>query len=292
MTARLLLLLPLVYLASAAADPLAGPYYASRCSVFSGVGPDELRQAQTVFQQALRGEDMAAPELAAAWHSLGFAWFELQGSAGHRWVARERDTDCRGRGFYLFDATAETDTVLQVPHRFKDTATGVIALKLAQEGAFRAIAWNTVPRVVAGDGQEQDADLAHRWDSYFTAFTRAVAVSLPQGRVIQLHGFAPAKRTSAAAAGADIIVSAGGRWPSAAARDLADCLRARFPGTVRLFPSDVAELGGTTNVQGKLLRSLGHAGFVHLELSADLRTELVEEAPVRARLCHCLEDAR
>jgi hypothetical protein len=45
-------------------------------------------------------------------------------------------------------------------------------------------------------------------------------------------------------------------------------------------------------VQGKLLRSFGHSGFVHLELSADLRTELVDEAPVRARLCHCLEDAR
>jgi hypothetical protein len=294
MTARLLLvlwLLPGWLLQAAAHGTLAEHYYASRCSRFSGASADELVMAQDVFEQALRGAALASPALATAWRRLGFDWFELQEAGGPWWVARERQADCRGRGFYVFSTHPEADTVLQVPHRFKDTGTGLIALKMAHAPPFRALAWNTAPRVIDADGQSQDADLAHRWDGYFVALTRAFAATLPQGRLVQLHGFASARRSSAQAANADIIVSAGTRWPSVAARAVSDCLRAQFPDGVRLFPRDVGELGATRNLQGRLLRSLGHNGFVHLELSDALRARLAKAERLRTQLCQCLESA-
>ncbi len=44
-----------------------------------------------------------------------------------------------------------------------------------------------------------------------------------------------------------------------------------------LFPTTVDELGGTTNVQDKILRAAGHDGFVHLELSRPLRRRLRDD---------------
>lgn len=271
-----------------AAAPLAEHYQASRCATFMGAYNDELRAAQSLFERALRGEDLASPALAAAWAALGFDWFALRDRDIRWWVAREQSGHCRGRGFYAFNARADSDTVLQAPHRFKDTGTGIIALRLAESGAYRAVAWNTAARLIEADGESYSADMAHRWDGYFMAFTQAFAAALPEARLVQLHGFATDKRRSPQAATADLIVSAGSRSPTAAARAVADCLRPVFPDAVRLYPYEVAELGATTNLQGKLLRSLGHSGFVHLELGGGLRARLQDDAGLRAKLCRCL----
>jgi hypothetical protein len=271
-----------------AAATLAELYQASRCAAFVAARPDELAEAQGLFQRALRGTDLASPALAAAWAALGFDWFAVPDRDIRWWVAREQAGRCRGRGFYAFNARAHSDTVLQAPHRFKDSGTGIIALRLAESGAFRAVAWNTAARLIEADGESFSADLAHRWDSYFVAFTQAFAVALPEARLVQLHGFAADKRRSPQAATADLIVSAGSRWPTAAARAVADCLRPAFADAVRLYPYEVAELGATTNLQGKLLRSLGHNGFVHLELSGGVRARLRHDAGLRTKLRRCL----
>jgi hypothetical protein len=47
-------------------------------------------------------------------------------------------------------------------------------------------------------------------------------------------------------------------------------------------------LGGTTNVQGQLLRSLNHDGFVHIEMSKAMRKELLDNADTRKLLLNCL----
>ena len=51
---------------------------------------------------------------------------------------------------------------------------------------------------------------------------------------------------------------------------------------------EVRELGGTRNVQGRLLRERGHDGFVHVELGRPLRERLRNEQELRSSLAACL----
>ena len=53
---------------------------------------------------------------------------------------------------------------------------------------------------------------------------------------------------------------------------------------MRRFPEDTHALGATTNVQGRLLRAIPGAEFVHLELSAELRRSLATDPEQRRRL--------
>jgi hypothetical protein len=277
--------------AALAADALQAYYQQSRCDRYVAMQGQEHTKARQVFKTALEADKPADPELAAAWQELGFAWLSVSRPGGTWWIAKESQQECRGRGFYIFNTRKQQQTVLQVPHRFKDRYTGSIALKCAQSGAFRAIAWNTAPRRIENENGVQNADLAHRWDSYFVPFTEAFAAVLPQGRLVQLHGFAAGKRKTAEAAGADIIVSAGSHWPTSPALAVSSCLQSGFPANARLFPRDVSELGGTRNQQGRLLRGLGHNGFVHLELSDSMRDALRAEAGLSEHLCACLRGA-
>jgi len=272
-------------------DRLQEHYKQSRCDRFIAAPAHEQAKAREVFAFTLSAENLADPELAASWQALGFEWFSLAQPDGAWWLAKERSNQCRGRGFYVFNSDRQKQTVLQVPHRFKDRYTGSIALKWAQSGAFRAIAWNTAPRRIKSGSGIQDADLAHRWDGYFVPFTEAFASAIPQGRLVQLHGFATDKRKTAEAAGADIIVSAGSHWPSSQAHQVSRCLQSDLPANVRLFPRDVSELGGTRNLQGRLLRGMGHNGFVHLELSDGMRDTLRGEAGLSEHVCACLPGA-
>ena len=273
-----------------AGESLRSHYLQARCKQFASVQGDEMRQARQVFRSALQAGKLDSPELDAAWRALGFEWLRTTHADGSYWIARESGSRCRGRGFYAFSSDRRRQTVLQVPHRFMDRYTGTIALELATSGKFRALAWNTVPRRVKSGEGIQDADLAHRWDSYFVAFTEAFAAVLPRGRLLQLHGFAAGKRETPEAVGANIIVSAGQRWPTAGAMAVSACLDAAFPESVRLFPRDISELGATRNIQGRLLRGFGHSGFVHVELSDALRDVLGDHSRSAQRLGYCLTE--
>ena len=55
-----------------------------------------------------------------------------------------------------------------------------------------------------------------------------------------------------------------------------------------LFPVDCNELGATSNVQGKRLRSAGHSGFLHLEMSLRLREGLRRDAKTLDELVNSL----
>jgi hypothetical protein len=44
---------------------------------------------------------------------------------------------------------------------------------------------------------------------------------------------------------------------------------------VRLYPVEVSELGATTNQQARLIREYGTGRFLHLEMGAELRRQLV-----------------
>lgn len=244
--------------------------------------PDELQAAERLFRQlALDGP---ITELAAEAAALDM---EIV-SDGPLRILRELPHARRGRGFYVFRRNGGSN-VLHIPHGFMDEMTREIGLALFLEGRFAAAGWNTVPRHYERDGARVDADLAHVPGSWFTAFARGTATAWPRGRTLQLHGFANDKRRSPAGARAALILSNGTEAPPRSLLALRDCLTRRLGQPAALYPHDVRELGGTTNVQGEALRELRYAGFLHLETNRELRQQLRDERARRAALLECLQ---
>ncbi|HHJ13557.1 MAG TPA: hypothetical protein ENJ79_04160 [Gammaproteobacteria bacterium] len=259
-----------------------------------GLAADDADCLRALWEQARDGHFLQ-PDTAAIEHAFEGFVREL---AGHPWPEREwrkggwavhrlklGQRACRllserpdrreGRGLYLFCPRASAPVVLQLPHSFKDVHTGRIGLALAAQGQFRAVAWNTVPR--------DQADFAHLEQTPFNALARAVGARPDLHKLIQLHGFARGKRHPDARA-AHIILSNGTPHPGLSLLRLADNLRQTLAVDTRVYPRDVQELGATTNRQGRALRRAGHRGFVHIELSAELRKRLRHDAGARARL--------
>lgn len=245
----------------------------------------ELAQAEELFTRTLAGEESAS--LSAAWQTLGFELLALRERDEDFLVVRERLEEQRGRGFYLLRRGASQGICWQAPHSFRDEETGVLALQLMQEGKAAAASWNTAPRDTL---EQSQSDLAHAEESYLTAFTRALLKVRPQLQVAQLHGFAKSNRTSSDGASADLILSRGENQPDASLTALGACLQQALPLPVRLYPSQVKELGGTTNRIGALLRAGGSEGFLHLELSRAMRTLLKTDSAARRALAACLGD--
>jgi len=245
----------------------------------------ELTQVETLFVRTLSGEEREA--LVTAWQAQGFELLPFP-EAGDSFLAlREQPEARRGRGFYLLRPGASSGLVWQAPHSFRDEGTGALVLQLMQQGRALAASWNTVPRDLLSEGQ---SDLAHIEPSYLGAFTRALLRVRPQVQVVQVHGFSKSKRTSAAGAAADLILSSGESSPGAQPFALGACLQQVLPLPVRLYPSQVRELGGTSNRIGQLLRRSGNRGFVHMEMSPAMRSLLTTDPEARRAFAACLGD--
>lgn len=193
---------------------------------------------------------------------------------------QELPTAKYGRGFFAVNRRSGKNWLLQAPHADSDLYTGKIASRLFLDGAFKAAQWNTVKRDIS--------DMAHTPNTYWQAFTLAFAEQYPDGKIIQIHGFDQAVRKSAAGETSDMILSAGHEQTPLWIQQTAVCLKNAFPTRVSLYPVDIQELGGTTNVQGQLLRSLKHEGFLHIEMSKTLREELLNKLESRKLLLNCL----
>ena len=146
-----------------------------------------------------------------------------------------------------------------------------------------------MPRSFKDRGNVVNADMAHLPQSYYRAFSQAFAAVFPAGHILQLHGFAKQKRTTSAGARADIIISSGTNPPSPVVLATGGCLKQRLTGReVYIYPQDVLELGGVTNTIGHSLRDVGHAGFIHLELSKQLRERMIRQGELRRIVLDCL----
>lgn len=260
---------------------------ASRGGVYAAPAAAELERAQALFQQCFTGCDGAA--VRQGWAELGFEVLQAKHGADSLVVLREQPDARLGRGFYVFRPRSNSTTVLQAPHSFKDENTREILLNLLDDGGFRAAAWNTVPRHYVLNGATVDADMAHLKGSYFLAFSRAFARQFASGRLVQLHGFAGEKRRTNSGTAAAIVISSGSAEVTPAVRDTSHCLQRAGLGEVRVYPTDIRELGATTNSTGQALRAMGHAGFIHLELSATTRRSLLDDQASRTQLLHCLK---
>lgn len=251
--------------------------------------PASLEQANRLFLELLQTDGPVPESLEHDGEALGFEVIQRGREADRLLVLRE-GRDKSGRGFYVFRRGGRP-AALMIPHGMKDYKTGKIGLQLFLEGDFTAGAWNTAPRYRKGERDRTDWDLAHLEGTYFTAFTRAFARAQPVGRLVQIHGFAAEKRDTEAGASAELIASSGSPLPSPGFLALIRCLKASLDLEVRVYPLDVRELGGTTNASGRILRSLGHAGFVHLEFAYPVRKRLLQDAPLRENLIRCLEES-
>ncbi len=241
----------------------------SKDAAFVMPSSEEMQRFQSLITQAL-DKKMEASQ----WQALGF---EIKKKPPLVFVLPEKN---RTQGFMVLSPDKMKPWLLQAPHAKSDLHTGKLAAKLFAEGPFRLGIWNTLPR--------KSVDAAHHYQSYWQALTQAFAEKYADGRIIQLHGFAANKRKSREARKAGMIVSAGHDFPPVWVKAAAKCLQDKGFNAL-LYPYQVSELGATTNSQGQLLQALGHQGFLHLEMSREMRGKLLEEKALRAQLLACLQ---
>jgi len=252
-------------------------------------GSIELQQVTELFRQEL--QPGAPAQLSQAWQALGWERTTLELAGNTCRVVHESVARREGRGFYLFCPQTDSRSALQAPHAFKDLHTGRIALALARAARFRVVAWNTVPRYSEDEQGRHSADMAHLPESYFTALTRALATDTAIEHVIQLHGFSRRKRKGNGRE-AHIILSNGTRRPDRPVFELAARLQQALAADTRVYPYDISELGALTNRQGQVLREAGNDGFIHIELSAEMRTRLRKDGDTCRAFAASLPDAR
>ncbi|MDP4547379.1 MULTISPECIES: hypothetical protein [Gammaproteobacteria] len=203
-------------------------------------------------------------------------------------IQRLSDIDDRGWGHFFHASQRSSSTLLQAPHQFYDLRTGKIAMALFERGVGKALAMNSAHRYTYGKSLAE-TDWAHVPVSPLNAFTRAFMNSQPDAIVVQIHGYAEKNRKSPASRQADVIISSGQRWPHPKMLSLAACLQQTTDWQILRYPLDVGELGGTTNVQGQLMNSLGNPQFIHLELSSRLRKVLAHDEAALYDLAECIQ---
>lgn len=105
-------------------------------------------------------------------------------------------------------------------------------------------------------------------------------------KIFQFHGFSAEKRKTEAGKTSDIILSLGHKGKNDELNVLQQCLR-NLGYRVTKYPSEVNELGGTTNV---LAKQFGHQNrFIHIEMSKTVRSSLVSDERLMERFVLCFE---
>ena len=223
-------------------------------------------------------QDSVDLELQSAWRDEGWEMKRL--GTSDVVVVREPAEQNFGRGMYVFRMNSQSSIVLQAPHRFNDTWTGVIGRKLFTENDVRAIGFNTAHR--------KQLDLAHCDRHYFNAFTAAVVTEVDQASIIQLHGFTNDDKTNAGRT-AEMIVSDTTRFPGRLARNTAAEFKTAFGKSHSLlYGVETRWLGGTKNRQATLAHDMGSPRFIHLEINQNFRRQLANEKSVRKQFFGCV----
>ncbi len=183
-----------------------------------------------------------------------------------------------GRGLLILRVgEVAAPVALQAPHSFHDIGTGQLAAELMARSDLRALLVNTRHRTAASADATSPppTDVAHRADSAFHALTEGLLDALDRPLLVQLHGFGRATVPDAAV---DVVASCGAADRPAARDAFVSSFSAGEPDLgVARYPDDISVLGGTTNVQGRLLLGRPEAAFVHLELSPEARKALLDE---------------
>jgi hypothetical protein len=252
-----------------------------------------------------RGASAASPPDPAGWAEAAAAAdlrIEVWRVGGERyWALLEPLERRRGAGAYVFRVApadpAAPAILLEAPHAYYDVGTDRIAARLffdtgdAGVARPRALFTNTIHRYITESGTkvkrpDSAADVTHNPEHGFNTATVAFAETVPGTRVIQLHGFAAADE---GAVSETMVVSAGDEAGSSPrSRAVAAGLVRLFGTGVKRFPEETRRLGATTNVQGRALRRVAGASFVHIEMSPETRSLLKSDGERRRALARVL----
>lgn len=154
---------------------------------------------------------------------------------------------------FVFAKEWKRNVVLQVPHALDESFLYSLAFSLFKQIGARAMFFNLSKR--------SKFDPAHLLECHFNAGTAACADLVDC--VVSLHG---------CKGGKECIISSGSLIPSARSVMMYEEINKAKNSETYLFPYHIGELGGTTNMQGVLLRSLGYPeAFLHFELGLGLR---------------------
>lgn len=229
------------------------------------------------------------------------------------WVLRERGDERRGHGTYVFRAGPARGArphgaaiIVQAPHAYFERGTGALAAAVMFAAADTAQApdvlmTNSLHRYQQASGARakqtrNPADVCHEPTHLFQDVTETLADGGP-GAFVQIHGFAVpgdgTQRGSRRTNYPEIIVSAGRRQGSTIhSTAVADAWAQLFGApAVRRYPEEIVVLGGTTNVQARLLATRAEAAFVHVELSSSMRARLLADADERVAWTRALLQA-
>ncbi len=246
----------------------------------------DLQRAEELFGAMFKGD--FTKNLFSAWSRLGMTLSTV--NSGSTTFYKLAPTASReGSGYYLFRPAPALPVTLQAPHQFHDRHTGHIAELLFLEHSAAALALNSAHRFRVDNRSSSAvyADLAHNAASPMMAFTRAFATFYNNGKIVQIHGFARNKRDNQFNRRKAFIISGGTRWVTPTSAEVATCLAQQFS-DVALFPRDINELGGTTNSMASWLALIGHKGFIHIEIDAINRKNLLNKRQLRDAFWSCL----
>ena len=245
-------------------------------SEFSMPIEEEIRAFEKLLKDSI-GESFANEQTVLKWKRLGWVVHVFEDK--QLVIIEEHQSRRSGRGLYAIRTSVVDPIVVQAPHRFFDTDTGVIAKQLFERQQIQAAAWNTVHR--------KHFDIAHQSRSFFNAFTKVMTEKYPDIVNIQVHGFDATKRQGfhPEAASTLAIISNATRSPNRMTKNFARELKTLFgKDRVWLYPTETHELGATTNEQASVMRAQGSQKFIHVEMSKTLRDQLLKSPGKQSRL--------
>ncbi len=238
---------------------------------------------------ARKGAEGALPELAARAQELGFQ-MDTWRVGGERFVVLgEEGTDGRGLLILRFGG-ADSPLFLQAPHAFHDEDTGTLATILMASSSFRALQLNTRHRYAQGrtdeGGGQAITDLAHRDDSWFHALTLGLLDGHERPLLVQIHGFG---RQTVEDTAIDMVLSGGLRPRPEVLQTFVSSLTGEA--RVAVYPEDIDVLGAMTNRQGRAVAAHPGGTFLHVEMSPEMRGQLMETPASRQALIEGLRAA-
>jgi hypothetical protein len=174
---------------------------------------------------------------------------------------------------------------LQAPHSYFDLNTATVSYKAFRKLKARFLLMNTVQRYrgrqmeVVTDNAHP-ADMAHNPRGMFQAAHLGMLTAAPQTLFVQLHGFDSSWRD------VDVVLSDGRVEPQVFSQRLADAWKDRSL-RIAVFGRQFKGLGAMTNSQAQATHAVG-GRFLHIELSLELRREMVRGGRALRRLCNAL----
>lgn len=220
---------------------------------------------------------------------------DLETTQHHPRITLLKSKRVYGWGVMEYAPKGKNNWFLQVSHRYHDKWTADIAADWWQSAQFKAVMLNSVHRYAGRDkGLGVNTDFSSAANNPMLAASRAFVSHFDHALVFQLHGFSKAKRKNLPAQQADVILSYGVNLPTmylAKLHRAKNCIASVAKVEVLVFPAQINELGGTTNVIGQGLRQLGFfEQFIHIELSREIRKAMNQDPRLSAQVLNCIVD--